>query len=417
MLYRIPSRHRRSSTWTVQTRESADEEFSGYLLELAAKAAEKQLREQALAAFPNDDEHEHVDHFIDRDADDEDLEKTYVKPRRESSVSETNHDMLEMRRHWERLDKQHEEKKRLEAQSNTLEPKPQCWGNPAALLNEPKAQELLGETQQDSVLELMQKGARPPMLGDDIVFPRCASPEPAHFDSTQGCDAVKIATIYLSEQCQAAERGEGLWCGSNVPSTRPSLYCSDKHNSGANSRSPSPGGLWGGWCAKSGLTPPRGPTGILTPEIKTDYPPSPAPTPARYLLPPTPPPSNPDFACIDQKLAVEAAIEEDFGDSFVTQVYNYLSLGYPTIGRMFDEDLSKISHIPVAELRQDDHLPATRGYIRLGEDKTDADIKEETCMRWRALRLYVKEWARQHPNMASETAGTGTAVRRGSWAQ
>lgn len=100
----------------------------------------------------------------------------------------------------------------------------------------------------------------------------------------------------------------------------------------------------------------------------------------------------------------------------MTQVYNYLSLGYPTIGRMFDEELSKISHIPVAELRQDDHLPSARGYIRFGEDRTDPDIKEETCMRWRALRIYVKEWARQHPNMASETAGTGTAVRRGSWA-
>jgi hypothetical protein len=318
------------------------------------------------------------------------------------------------------LDEQHElereEKKRPDAQPSVQEPKRQCWADPAALLNDPEAQELLGLTQEDNILELMRNGARPPMLGDDIVFPRCESPEPCHFDPTQGCDAVRIATLYLAEQSQAAEKGEGLWCGSNVPSSRPSLYCSDKHNSTANSRSPSPGGLWGGVCSKSGLTPPRGPTGILTPEVKTDNPPSPAPTPARYLSPPTLPPSNPDFTCIGEKLAVEAAIEEDFGDSFVTQVYNYLSLGYPTIGRMFDEELSKISHIPVAELRQDDHLPSARGYIRFGEDKTDEDIKEETCMRWRALRIYVKEWARQHPNMASETAGTGAAVRRGSWA-
>jgi hypothetical protein len=136
-----------------------------------------------------------------------------------------------------------------------------------------------------------------------------------------------------------------------------------------------------------------------------------------HLLPPTPPPSNPDFSGIDEKLALEATIEEEFGDAFVSQVYNYLSLGYPSIGRMFDEELSKISHIPVEELRQDDHLPTSRGYIRLGDDKTDEDIKEETCMRWRALRIYVKEWARQLPGMASEGGlGPGTAVRRGSWA-
>jgi hypothetical protein len=38
-------------------RESVDEQTSGYLLELAAKAAEKQLREQEMAAFPNGDYH------------------------------------------------------------------------------------------------------------------------------------------------------------------------------------------------------------------------------------------------------------------------------------------------------------------------------------------------------------------------
>ena len=72
------------------------------------------------------------------------------------------------------------------------------------------------------------------------------------------------------------------------------------------------------------------------------------------LMPPTPPSSHADFACIDEKLAAEVAIEEDFGDDFITQVYNYLSLGYPSIARMFDEELSTISKIPVSELRQDD---------------------------------------------------------------
>jgi hypothetical protein len=137
-------------------------------------------------------------------------------------------------------------------------------------------------------------------------------------------------------------------------------------------------------------------------------------------MPPTPPPSNVDFAGIDEKLANEAAIEEDFGDDFVTQVYNYLSLGYPSIAHMFDDELSKISSIPVTELRQDDHLATSRGYIRLGGDGNlaDAAITEETCMRWRALRVYVREWAKQQPTMVADTTvgGVGIAVRKGSWA-
>ena len=91
------------------------------------------------------------------------------------------------------------------------------------------------------------------------------------------------------------------------------------------------------------------------------------------------------------------------------------------MARPFDAELSKISKIPVSELRQDDYLAQSRGYIRLGKDGnlTDRAITEETCMRWRALRLYIQEWARQHPNMAEDeflVGGRGTAVRKGSWA-
>lgn len=128
-----------------------------------------------------------------------------------------------------------------------------------------------------------------------------------------------------------------------------------------------------------------------------------------------------DFSGIDEKLALEQTIVEDFGDDFVTQVYNYLSLGYPSMAWPFDEELSKISKISISELRQDDHLARSRGYIRLGKDGnlTNSEITEETCMRWRALRTYIQEWARQHPGMAEDevlAGGRGTAVRKGSWA-
>lgn len=401
-------------------RESVDERFSGYLLDLAAKAAEKQLREQAMAAFPNDDHHEPVDHFVDRD-DDSDAFVDGSKSRRESAFNEVNWELVAMRKHREKLDQQHaremDMKKRREAEMNRERPEPGPWGNPAAFIDT-STKDIIGGYQKDGELDRMRKGARPPMLGADIRFPRCRSPEPARFDTTQGCDVVRKAMCYLTEQSHAAERGEGLWCGignGKQPSKVPSLW------SNASSRPPSRNGLWGGCCVNTGHTPPRGPTGILTPRIeKENVLETPCPTPATSLLPPTPPASNADFACIDEKLAVELTIEEEYGDDFVTQVYNYLSLGYPSMARPFDAELSKISRIPIAELRQDDHLAKSRGYIRLGADGnlTSAEITEESCMRWRALRIYIREWAKQHPGMAGESiaGGMGTAVRRGSWA-
>lgn len=402
----------------TRMRESVDDRVSGYLLELAARAAEKQLHEQAMAAFPNDDYHEPVQHFIGRDSDGSFTEE--VKRTREGSFNEVNWELIAMQQHREKLEQQQEtereRKKKREAELNKPDgPTNSPWGNAASLLDSARPRNVIGGYQKDGELDRMRKGARPPMLGKDIKFPRCPSPEPARFDSTQGCDAARIAMCYLSEQSHAAEKGEGLWCGGkSQPNKVPSLW------SNASSRPPSPGGLWAGCCVGSGITPPRGPTGLLTPHKEIGNPlETPCPTPAMSLLPPTPPASHADFACIDERLAIEVTIEEEFGDDFVTQVYNYLSLGYPSIARNFDEELSKIAHIPVAELRQDDHLAKSTGYIRLGEDGNlvNAEITEESCTRWRALRIYVKEWARQHPNMSEGTlGGAGIAVRKGSWA-
>ncbi|KAF9699474.1 hypothetical protein EKO04_002591 [Ascochyta lentis] len=398
----------------TRRRESVDDSSSGYLLALAAKAAESQLREQAMAAFPNDDFHEPVDHFIDHETDDSE-----TQDRRGSSYSEVNWDLKDMR---EYQDLQDYEKRKAERQAAQLKkatesskPAFNPFGNPAGFLDASTAKKMA----LDREVEPMRKGARPPMLGKDIKFPRCASPEPARFDPTQGCDAVRTAMCYLSEQSKAAEDGkESLWCGKGngkQTSTTPSLW------STANSRASSTHGLWGGMCVNEGDKSPRGPTGILTPRHEKANPMSPNPSPAMSmsLLPPTPPASSTDFGNIDEKLAIEQTIEEEFGDNFVTQVYNYLSLGYPSMAQPFDPELSKISGIPVSELRQDDHLAKSRGYIRLGKDGNlkDAEITEETCTRWRALRTYIQEWARQHPKMsdAPPVEGHGVAVRKGSW--
>lgn len=413
----------------TRMRESVDDRFSGYLLELAARAAEKQLREQAMAAFPNDDHHEPVDHFIDRDSDDSELgsgimssdERDNGFARRESAFTKINWELLAMQQHREKLEQQQakDKEQRDTAMRNARGPSPHgAWGSPSAgmFANSTGNKNIIAGWQKDGEMDRMRSGARPPMLGGDIKFPRCRSPEPARFDPTQGSHAMRNAMCYLTEQSQAAEPEGGLWHGKENPSNRPSLW------STGGSRPPSRGGLWGGCCIGSGLTPPRGPTGLMTPRIEVDNPfETPHSTPAPGHLPPSPPASNADISSIDEKLSTELSIEEEFDDNFVTQVYNYLSLGYPSIARKFDEELGKISRIPVTELRQDDHLAQSRGYIRLGEDGNlkDSEITEETCMRWRALRLYIQEWARQQPRMVTGVntlGGFGVAVRRGSWA-
>jgi hypothetical protein len=138
-------------------------------------------------------------------------------------------------------------------------------------------------------------------------------------------------------------------------------------------------------------------------------------------LPPSPPPSNSGIVSLDEKLETEQAIEDEFNDEFVTQVYNYLSLGYPSLARKYDDELSKISCTPLSDLRHDDSLATSRGYIRLGDDECGQKdgIKEEMCARWKSLRVYIHEWARQQPRMAQQQdqqGGFGVSVRRGSWA-
>lgn len=401
----------------TRRRESVDERSSGYLLELAAKTAERQLQEQAMAAFPNDDYHEPVAHYVDRDSDDIELNTGNAQEKRGPSFTEVNWELEAMQQYRE---KQRIEKEK-ENEQKACRPKRPAYnpfGNPAGFLDSATAKKL-AEDARDPELDRMRKGARPPMLGKDIKFPRCNSPEPSRFDPTQGCDAVRTAMCYLSEQTRAAsEKGESLWCGQGngrETSRTPSLW------SNANSRASSTHGLWGGMCINGGDKSPRGPTGILTPMHEKANPLSPCPTPATSLLPPTPPASATDFSGIDEKLAIEQTIADDFSDDFVTQVYNYLSLGYPSMARPFDAELSKISKISILDLRQDDHLAESRGYIRLGKDGnlTDSLITEETCVRWRALRIYIQEWARQHPNMTEDEfalVGRGTAVRKGSWA-
>lgn len=149
---------------------------------------------------------------------------------------------------------------------------------------------------------------------------------------------------------------------------------------------------------------------------------------------------------LDERLAKEKAAAElgerigaEFDDQFVTQVYNYLSLGYPAMARAYDEELSKISKMPVEVLERDDDaimdslwgagawdvacdgpepikkVKAT-GHIMLDSEEHDGVSEEDRCPRWKALKKYIFEWARQHPDLdAISPLAWGMQERRGSW--
>ncbi|CAD0095721.1 unnamed protein product [Aureobasidium vineae] len=441
----------------TRIRESVDETFSRYLLELEGRKAQAKLQEQALAAFPNSDIHEPVAHFMNGESEDEDEEMDdrpatweghddddYMMNVRTPHGRGSTHGTYEVREMHQHFEEMEQERKAAGTTRRKSSVKPSPWWNPAG-------HDFAGSNYPDSEARAMRDRARPPMLGTDLTFPRSASPEPARFDVTQGSNQLRSQMCYLTEQSQIEVSPEGLWGGKkasgdaslhqkSVQKSQHTIY-SQKSTTSQNG-----GGLWGGFCvddAKSGengLAPPTSgtQTGLMTPAVE---PPNPFETgfslPPQTILPKTPltPPENVDFHSIDIILSedqdLDEVMEREFPDSFVTQVYNYLSLGYPTIARAFDEELCKISHVPISDLRHDDEIAKNmpRGYIRLGEDfegrgdGTNQLLEEGGCARWTALKKYIREWARQEKNMVKTgSSGTGlggnwgTGARRGSWA-
>lgn len=424
----------------TRIRESVDENFSHYFLQLEAKRAEKRLREQALAAFPNSDFHEPIQHYVNEDKDtdsdvslddrpatwegheDETLANTV---RRETT--KIPWEQLEMQRHAEKLDQD-----RKANQLTAAEPNQGPWWTPA-----------FDAAQSDIELQSMRERARPPMLGNDIVFPRCRSPQPARFDVTQGSTALRAQMCYLTEHAESevkkSSEERGLWKGARTRAKGISTVRKRSSN-----KSDAAKGLWGGFCVgddestQAGLAPPSQSTGLMTPREEAPNPfeqalskpntVASAVTPA-LRTPPTPASSlNPaKIGTIDSVLVsddeLDRVMQTDFPDSFVTQVYNYLSLGYPSLARPFDRELSKIARVPMGELRRDDAKAraAPKGYIRLGQDFEGGGgvESEESCARWRALKAYIREWARQEKSMVGVDGpggNWGTTARRGSWA-
>ncbi|KAE8348577.1 hypothetical protein BDV28DRAFT_164267 [Aspergillus coremiiformis] len=361
-------------------RESCDELLSSYLVSLAARSTEKQLREQALAAFPNEQVYQPVDHFaIDREEEDspsqEELmiregDEVFIKYRRASSA-DLSWELQYMRQHKEEAemrDRAMVGTQGLHLSSTTS--MHMVSGQGGNYLN-------LNRGQKRDRDRAQQRHARsPPMLGDDLIFPQSLSPE------TTFCESSNLA------ECNTdIPHFSGLWHAT------PYL---DDHRGGGDGGG---GGLWMGTCKLENhcqnfqdylscntLTLPdyvKGnvwacSNGVLQFEGK----------------PPITPRKKPEIFRETARNHSEANIDPEFQDGFVTQIYNYLSLGYPCVAH-------------------------AKGYVCNAEITPTGAADKDVCMRWLALRSYIREWARQQPITAEDDGSHGTwgvRERRGSWA-
>lgn len=374
-------------------RESCDESYAGYILALASRTAETQLKEQALAAFPNEQVYQPVDHFaVDRESDEslgheefiissENIENT--KYRRASSA-DLSWALEHMRLHKEEA----ESRDRAMLGTNRLQDSSAVPVSRRAFHHDEHAG-LPGE----------RMGAvSPPMLGDDLIFPQSLSP--------QGTLCADYHTsCYQDNQDESCNDCGGLWCADS-----------------RSDRKSGKGGLWMGTCQNQDKNAPKSQQGLL-PGV-----------PVATIVPGSAP-IYPDRVATDMNIIsgsrVSALSDSDrkhsgqdgntteFDDAFVTQIYNYLSLGYSCIARYYDYELSEVSGIPVQELRQDDHHTDARGYTGVIQGHPSGGDGGKKCKRWLALRLYINEFASHQSRMVENvpTVETwGVLERKGSWA-
>ncbi|KAI1381073.1 hypothetical protein F4677DRAFT_452173 [Hypoxylon crocopeplum] len=433
-------------------RESCDEEFSGYLLAVAAREAHRQRElESAMAAFPNGVRPEGVEHFLVRDnsEDDDPLDErlrhgtSQLLRRKESDPGWA---VKEMRAHAEKLAQTGQKRMSIDEDLDHMDiappPEDPLWTTSAfrTSFDEPMrdAPSPMIAASSPPLLARMRKmrmAASPPMLGSDLKFRICPSPKQTRMEpSHRYCDGEKP-----EEQHRDVTGTTGLWRG----------YCSAKAINTAETTHPGPNLLM----TPQEPTSPHDPfsaaftasmsiSGVIS---GTQSPGAASPTNRHsqqrglHML-----------TGLDERLKKEKARKEleeriiaEFDDAFVTQVYNYISLGYPATARAFDAELSKISGIDIEELRKDDNLRVEKGFmlhmemsICNGSSTSDSDSSEEMQLRtpeederrtrrkpkpprWIALKLYIREWARQHPSLndaGSSEMAWGVRARRGSWA-
>ncbi|CAF9922495.1 MAG: hypothetical protein GOMPHAMPRED_002580 [Gomphillus americanus] len=419
----------------TESHDGNDKNLSNYILSLAATAAKKQLHEQALAAFPNERDHQRVDHFAIEDEDtvydgerDAFLDDPDYYQRKMSSAA---WELLETQKHKEMLEEQRRRQKLQGEKPVEKGPEFDPWHNPyefsvlkVTRRRTDQETNLSGPLRDSEEVSKMRNAASPPMLGVDLIFPKSQSPQHTMMDPTQRPRSRKLDRHGGSESRQ----NSGLWTTNSIS---PTLTRKSSTSGRHLSRNTSSTGLWTGVCQSpehhsnipSCLSKLKAQSGLTTPDNEKADPFSPAPTPILtpcYQLPVTPnlvPETGNHLEGIDSVLQLEATIDEEYPDSFVTQVYNYLSLGYPALARDYDGELSKISRVPIEDIRRGDDKIDSRGHIGTpeGEGWDESRCMEE-CGRWTALRLYIREWARQQPKFIEEAHnGKNARGRRGSW--
>ena len=475
-----------NSQHLARTRESCDERYSGYLLSLAAVEAaaqlsEKTLREQVESSFPNrdfcyepvshwgpgDDESSRagtqsskdfsVTHAENKDEDaslrlrvleteesDEESDDGFEGPpplehemlgRKESAQAkhvvdlgnglilggsdlpqEAGMTLEQILAHEAELVRlRAEETFRLVAEEAT---KPSFvdpfWTNGTSkkIVDAAAALNRADEKKREQELKIMQEAARPPLVGDDVVFRMCPSPKRTKNLDTNHKHAANIPK---------ATNGGGLWGGYCVPDDRTE---EEKRPRFLETPLDTPFNECADYSGGQGFLP-------LTDRFESSR-----SHPSHSRM------TSGGVNILNEKLKAEVAkarredkIQEEFNDRFVTQVYNYLSLGWPLLAREYDEELSHISHISENELRSNDDDNAAVGNIGLqrvswAESDENGSVNQagqkenehiSNIPRWRALKRYIHEWARQHPDLEGEGQshrnwGDEASRRKGSWA-
>ncbi|KAI1845373.1 hypothetical protein JX266_008468 [Neoarthrinium moseri] len=465
-------------------RESCDEDFSGYLLAVAAREAFRQRElEEVMSAFPNGLPPEGVEHFFVRDNSEDDIpceeetlrHGTSKLPARRKST-DPGWAVKEMRQHAEKLADLRVSSRHMSVDDDTdqaeMAPPPEdpLWTTAGPrpeprdrLLAECQSPHLIASSprlhpsahgeraspriqpettgfksgpfgnpfatyndKEDPHLRRMRKAASPPMLGADLKFRTCPSPKATRMEPDHPWPTHEASRPEEKQRDQSEETG--LWRGYCVGKTNEDMAPTDFRQPKFLATPAEPSTPADPFSAAfsnnmdSGAMSPR----IPGSPTRRDQP------KGLHLL-----------SGIEERLKKEQArkLQEEqflaeFDDPFVTQVYNYLSLGYPATGRAFDEELSKISGIPVNVLQADDNKEIGKGFMLEMELKVNGDSatsddsademrtpeedekRSQKPPRWRALRLYIREWARQHPGMGDEgnPLAWGVRARRGSWA-
>ncbi|KAL4788818.1 hypothetical protein BDV19DRAFT_65403 [Aspergillus venezuelensis] len=373
-----------------------------YIVPFPLHPSENQLKERALEAFPNEQVYQPVDHFaIDKEDEDspygEGSNVRHTRPElwinRRASSADLPSELENLRRSKEEagMNRRHY----LTTKGGRLSHMAR-----RASRNVDRTANRDEKCGSARPITQLTPATSPPMLGGDLVFPQSLTPEATICEGTRTSviDHNEIAILSFA----------GLWRGSPRSSTH-----DDR------------GGLWQGTCkpdkrstCRSEIVVP----GLMVPEHGDEQ----GAHEHRGTASQTEAPrrQSSHLAVLDRNAAPgnTGYTDQALSDDFVTQIYDYLSLGYPSIARYYDYELSKVSGLSVAALRADDSNMDAKGHVGVqigAQDSTNRGAANKVCMRWTALRLYIEEWVRYHPQMFE--AGCyheewGVRERKGSWA-